>query len=68
MRPGAARLLVVGTPIAGRTRAETERLFHALAEGGKVEMPLLDMFWGAYFGSLSDKFGIRWMFNATISE
>jgi PhnB protein len=45
------------------TRAETERLFAALAVGGKVEMPLQDMFWGAYFGSLRDKFGVQWMFN-----
>lgn len=45
------------------TRAETERLFQALAEGGKIEMPLQDMFWGDYFGSLSDRFGIHWMFN-----
>ena len=45
------------------TRAETERLFHALAEGGTIEMPLQDMFWGAYFGSIVDRFGIRWMFN-----
>jgi len=47
------------------TRAETERLFKALADGGKIEMPLQDMFWGAYFGSLADRFGIRWMFNCT---
>ena len=45
------------------TRAETERLFNALAVGGKVEMALADMFWGAYFGSLTDKFGIHWMVN-----
>ena len=45
------------------TRAETERLFKALSEGGKVEMPLQDMFWGAYFGSLADRFGVQWMFN-----
>jgi PhnB protein len=45
------------------TRAETERLFKGLAAGGKVEMPLADMFWGAYFGSLTDRFGTRWMFN-----
>lgn len=44
-------------------RAETERLFVALAAGGVVEMQLQDMFWGAYFGSLTDRFGIRWMFN-----
>ena len=45
------------------TRAETDGLFHALAEGGSVEMPLQEMFWGGYFGSLVDRFGVRWMFN-----
>lgn len=45
------------------TRTETDRLFNALSEGGKVEMPLQEMFWGGYFGSLADRFGIRWMFN-----
>jgi PhnB protein len=47
------------------TRAETDRLFDALAAGGKADMPLQDMFWGAYFGSLTDRFGIRWMFNCS---
>jgi PhnB protein len=45
------------------TREQTERLFAALAAGGTVEMPLQDMFWGAYFGSLRDRFGVQWMFN-----
>ena len=45
------------------TRAETDRLFKALSDGGKIEMPLQEMFWGGYFGSLTDKFGVRWMFN-----
>ncbi|WP_269531882.1 VOC family protein [Chitinimonas sp. BJYL2] len=48
------------------TRQQTEELFAALAEGGVVEMPLQDMFWGAYFGSLTDKFGLRWMFNCAL--
>ena len=47
------------------TRKETERLFNALSEGGKVEMELQDMFWGAYYGSCTDKYGVRWMFNCT---
>ena len=47
------------------TRADTGRLFNALAVGAKVDMPLQDMFWGAYFGSLTDQFGIRWMFNCS---
>ncbi len=45
------------------TRTETDRLFAALSEGGAVETPLQVMFWGAYYGSLTDRFGIRWMFN-----
>jgi len=44
-------------------RTETDRLFEALAAGGKIEMPLQEMFWGGYFGSLIDRFGTRWMFN-----
>ena len=47
------------------TRGETERLFAALSAGGKIDMPLQDMFWGAYFASLTDCFGIRWMLNCT---
>lgn len=45
------------------TRIETRRLFDLLSEGGKVEMPPQEMFWGGYFGTLTDRFGIRWMFN-----
>lgn len=47
------------------TRGETDRLFAALAAGGKVEMPLQEMFWGDYFGCLTDRFGTQWMFNCT---
>jgi len=45
------------------TRVETKRLFDALSEGGNVEMELQDMFWGAYYGTSTDKYGIHWMFN-----
>ena len=45
------------------TRSETNRLFRLLAEGGKVEAPLQEMFWGGYFGNLTDRFGVQWMFN-----
>lgn len=47
------------------TRAETKKLFESLSSGGKVTMDLQDMFWGAYYGSCTDKFGIQWMFNCT---
>lgn len=45
------------------SRDETKRLFDALSEGGAISMPLQDMFWGAYYGSCSDKFGVQWMVN-----
>lgn len=47
------------------TREETKRLFDALAAGGQVEMELQDMFWGAYFGTCKDKYGVQWMFNCS---
>ncbi|MEI8087669.1 MAG: VOC family protein [Paludibacter sp.] len=47
------------------TKAETKKLFDALSEGGTISMDLQDMFWGAYYGSCTDKFGIQWMFNCT---
>ena len=43
------------------SREETNRIFKALSEGGKITMPLEDMFFGAYYGSCTDKFGINWM-------
>lgn len=47
------------------TRAETKKLFDALSAGGKVTMELQVMFWGAYYGSCTDKFGVNWMVNCT---
>jgi PhnB protein len=45
------------------SREEADRLFGALSESGEIEMPMADQFWGDYFGSLKDKFGICWMIN-----
>ncbi|MFI5156103.1 MAG: VOC family protein, partial [Chitinophagales bacterium] len=47
--------------LAPDTRAETKKLFEALSAGGKITMELADMFWGAYYGSCTDKFGVQWM-------
>ena len=47
--------------------AEAERVFNALAAGGNVEVPMQDMFWGAKFGMLTDKFGIDWMVSCRTS-
>ncbi len=48
---------------ATQSREETDELFAKISEGGTVTMPLADMFWGSYFGSCTDKFGIKWQFN-----
>lgn len=45
------------------SKEEADRLFAALAEGGGVEMAMVDAFWGDYFGMVKDKFGVRWMIN-----
>ncbi len=53
----------------GRTESAFEfykaifKLYDALSEGGEVLMPLADMFWGAYFGELIDRFGVKWLVN-----
>ena len=43
------------------SREEADRLFKGLSEGGNIEMPMEDMFWGDYFGCFRDRFGIQWM-------
>jgi PhnB protein len=45
------------------SREETDRLFKALSAGGQVEQEMQDMFWGDYYGSCKDKFGVEWMFS-----
>lgn len=50
------------------TRAEADRLFNALSAGGKIEMPMRDMFWGAYYGSFADRYGVQWMINCVAKK
>jgi PhnB protein len=47
------------------TLDEAKRIFYALSEGGTIEMDLQEMFWGAHYGTFTDKFGVRWMINCT---
>lgn len=42
------------------SKEEADRLFAALSEGGNVTQPMADMFWGDYYGSVNDKFGVPW--------
>jgi len=43
--------------------AEADRIFQALSEGAKIEMPIQKTFWAERFGMLTDRFGIPWMIN-----
>lgn len=47
--------------IGAESKAEADKLYEGLSEGGKATMPMADTFWGDYFGMLEDKFGINWM-------
>jgi PhnB protein len=46
-----------------KDKAEAERIFNELAEGGKIQMPFGQTFWAAGFGMCADRFGIPWMVN-----
>jgi PhnB protein len=45
---------------------EAERIFHALAENGKIQMPFQKTFWAYRFGMLVDQFGTPWMVNCDL--
>ena len=47
--------------IIGESKAELEKLFSKLSDGGKVGNPLKEEFFGTY-GDLTDRYGFRWMF------
>ena len=57
--------LVVGNNISimlhADSREQADTLFANLSAGGQVEMPMQDQFWGDYYGSFKDKFGVPWM-------
>jgi PhnB protein len=47
--------------VTAKDEAEAEKLFNALADGGKVQMPLTKTFFSPRFGMVADKFGVGWM-------
>jgi PhnB protein len=47
--------------ISADSEEEANKLFTGLSAGGIITVPLAKMFWGAYFGMCTDKFGIQWM-------
>jgi PhnB protein len=55
-KPGGFSLSITASDVA-----QGERLFNALADGGKVTMPFGKTFWSPGFGMLTDRFGVGWM-------
>ncbi|AWL09061.1 hypothetical protein HME7025_01198 [Aquirufa nivalisilvae] len=47
------------------SKEEAQRIFDGLSDGAVITMPIQDMFWGAYYGTLTDQFGINWMITFT---
>lgn len=82
VRAGEPFLMASDTPEPGSLRAgnnfsvavecdspdEADRLFTALSGGGEVRMPMMDAPWGARFGMLTDKFGIQWLLNCSLTQ
>lgn len=64
IKPGNQTYVMLSTD----SRAEADRLFNGLSAGGDVEMPMEDMFWGDYFGSFTDRYGIQWMISFNQNE
>ena len=50
------------------SETEAKRTFAALAEGGKVQMPLGKTFWSHCFGMVEDRFGIGWMISVAPAD
>lgn len=65
--PGFGQTLTVGNSkyvsVFTESREEADRIFKGLSDGGDIEMPIEDQFWGDYFGSFRDKYGTHWMVN-----
>ena len=54
--------------ISAESRERCDDLCTRLSEGGEVTTPPQEMFWGAYFGCWTDRFGIKWMVNCELEK
>jgi PhnB protein len=58
---GKASFSGIALTLNAASNAEAEKLFNALAQGGKVNMPMSETFFANRFGMVADKFGVGWM-------
>jgi PhnB protein len=54
--------------LEAESKEEADKLFNGLSAGGKIETQISDAPWGAYWGMILDKYGIRWMVNYTYTR
>ena len=54
----------ISLSLTASDETDAERLFAALAEGGKVTLPLTKTFFSPRFGMIADRFGVSWMVQA----
>jgi PhnB protein len=70
--PDSMKKVSFGTNFSLSIEAESEahasQVFTKLSDGGQITMPLDKVFWGAYFGMLTDKFGVQWMVNYSYDQ
>lgn len=70
--PSAGHVLQSGSQtyimLSPDSKEEADRLFAGLSVEGNIEMEMAEMFWGDYFGSFTDRYGIRWMINYSTNE
>ena len=58
---GSAHILMM------QDREQTKQLFERMARGGKVTTELGIQPWGDYYGKFTDRFGVQWMLNCTLT-
>ena len=70
--PNSTDAIIVGNNISlsidTNQREEADLIFTQLSAGAKIRDQMSETFWGAYFGSLTDRFGINWLINCDISQ
>jgi PhnB protein len=61
MASGTPNFSGFGLTLSATTPSEAERFFNALADGGRVQMPMSKTFYSPAFGMVADRFGVLWM-------
>ena len=61
MGSGHASFQGISLALSPANAADAKRYFDALADGGKVQIPLTKTFFSQAFGMVADRFGVPWM-------